>query len=149
MVGLDKERPETAVSELWPPHERVEASFFVTRRRLEGYREALKAEGVIWEEVAIVERSENSEAEGVAAMRSLLSKPAPPTAVLCLTDRLALGALEAAQQAGLAVPVALPVVGFNDITTFALLTISLIRTAFLSSPCKRACKIGYVTLDVG
>lgn len=97
------------------PHERVERTFFVTRRRFQGYREALEAAGVAWEDVPIVERPENSEAQGAAAMRELLARPSPPTAVLCITDRLALGALEAARQAGLALPRDLSIVGFDDI----------------------------------
>lgn len=110
---LDEGRPGEA--SLRPPHERAEASFFVTRRRFQGYREALAAQGLAWEEVAIVERPENSEAEGAAAMPALLASPARPTAVLCITDRLALGALDAAQQAGLVVPRDLSIIGFDDI----------------------------------
>lgn len=96
-------------------HEQAEETFFVTRRRFQGYREALEAEGLAWAEVAIVDRPENSEAEGAAAMRALLAAPSRPTAVLCITDRLALGALDALRQAGLAVPRDVSVVGFDDI----------------------------------
>lgn len=96
-------------------HQRADASFFVTRRRFQGYREALEAEGIAWPEVTIVERPENSEDEGAVAMRALLAAPERPTAVLCVTDRLALGALGAAQQAGLAVPRDISIVGFDDI----------------------------------
>jgi DNA-binding LacI/PurR family transcriptional regulator len=97
------------------PHEMAEETFFFTRRRLQGYREALEAAGVVWAQVPIVERPDNSEAEGAAAMRALLAKPTRPTAVLCITDRLALGALAAARQAGLGVPRDLSVIGFDDI----------------------------------
>ena len=100
-------------------HQPAENTFFFARRRLEGYREALKAEGVAWEKVAIVGRHDNSEAEGAAAMRALLALPSRPTAVLCITDRLALGALDAAQQAGLVVPHDVSIVGFDDIPTAA------------------------------
>lgn len=112
---LDNERSEADGALPRPPHERAEGSFFVTRRRFQGYREALEAEGVAWAGVAIVERPENSEAEGAAAMRNLLAEPVRPTAVLCITDRLALGALYAARQAGLVVPRDLSIVGFDDI----------------------------------
>jgi DNA-binding LacI/PurR family transcriptional regulator len=99
-----------------PPHDMAEEDFFFfTRRRLQGYREALEKAGVAWEEVPIVERPDNSEAEGAAAMRALLTMPARPTAVLCITDRLALGALDAARQAGLAVPRDISIIGFDDI----------------------------------
>lgn len=117
-VRLSDERSVVKVAEPLSAHERAAVSFFVTRR-FQGYREALEAEGVAWAEVAIVECPENSEVEGAAAMRSLLAEPARPTAVLCITDRLALGALEAAQQAGLAVPGDLSIVGFDDIPAAA------------------------------
>lgn len=111
-LGAEETRPQ-------PPHVRAETTFFVTRRRFQGYREALEAEGVVWEEVAIVERPDNSEAEGAAAMRALLAQPSRPTAVLCITDRLALGALDAARQSGLAVPRDVSIVGFDDIPSAA------------------------------
>jgi DNA-binding LacI/PurR family transcriptional regulator len=52
---------------------------------------------------------------GLAAFRSLLELPSPPTAVFCATDQVALGALTAAARAGLRVPVDVSVVGFDDI----------------------------------
>jgi DNA-binding LacI/PurR family transcriptional regulator len=48
-------------------------------------------------------------------MRALLATPMRPTAILCITDRLALGALDAARQAGLVVPHDVSIVGFDDI----------------------------------
>jgi len=45
----------------------------------------------------------------------LLGQPKPPTAVFAYSDAMALGVLEAAQQADLAVPDALSVVGFDDV----------------------------------
>lgn len=112
---LGEEHLEPDAAEPRPLHERVATSFFFARRRFQGYREACEAEGLAWEGLAIVECPENSEAEGAEAMRALLARPVPPTAVLCITDRLALGALEAAQQAGLAVPGELSIIGFDDI----------------------------------
>jgi DNA-binding LacI/PurR family transcriptional regulator len=112
---LGEERSRANVTGSRSPHELAEDSFFFTRRRFQGYREALEAKGVAWEEVPIVERPDNNEAEGAAAMRTLLETPARPTAVLCITDRLALGALDAARQAGLAVPHDVSIVGFDDI----------------------------------
>ena len=96
-------------------HDPDENTFFFTRLRFQGYREAFVAAGVVWEQVPIVERTENTEADGAAAMRTLLALSDPPTAVLCISDRLALGALAAAQQAGFAVPRDISIVGFDDI----------------------------------
>lgn len=96
-------------------HEQVASSFFATRRRFAGYRAALEAAGLAWEEVRITEAADNSEAAGASAMEPLLAATPRPTAVLCITDRLALGAMAAAQGVGLTVPGDLSVVGFDDI----------------------------------
>lgn len=112
---LDEDRSGANVGRPRSLHELAEQSFFVTRRRFAGYREALEAAGLVWSEVTIVDRPDNSEAEGAAAMRLILAQPSRPTAILCITDRLALGALEQAQQAGLGVPRDLSIVGFDDI----------------------------------
>jgi DNA-binding LacI/PurR family transcriptional regulator len=112
---LGEGRTEVNAAGSRSPHELAEDTFFFTRRRLQGYREALEAAGVAWQEVPIVDRPDNSEAEGAAAMRALLATPALPTAALCITDRLALGALDAARQAGLVVPRDVSIIGFDDI----------------------------------
>ena len=112
-------------------HDPDENTFFFTRLRFQGYREAFVAAGIVWEQVPIVERSENTEADGAAAMRTLLAMSDPPTAVLCISDRLALGALAAAQQAGFAVPRDISIVGFDDIpaTTHVAPPLTTIRQA--------------------
>ena len=70
-------------------------------QRLAGYRDALEAAGVDWGDVPRVVR--------------VRAGPERPTAVLAATDRLALGVIEAAREAGLRVPEDLSVVGFDDI----------------------------------
>jgi DNA-binding LacI/PurR family transcriptional regulator len=47
-------------------------------------------------------------------MAALLELDPPPTALLGMSDELALGAIDAARAAGLAVPGQLSVVGFDD-----------------------------------
>lgn len=101
-------------------HQQAEQTFFVTQMRFRGYRAAIEQAGIAWHDVRIVERDDNSEADGASAMRALLGDP--PTAVLCLTDRLALGAMRAAQQAGLRVPRDISIVGFDDIPETATCT---------------------------
>lgn len=96
-------------------HERAEQTFFVTQRRFQGYRLALEQAGLAWGDLLICECAENREADGAAAMRSLLSASPCPTAVLCITDQLALGALSAVQQAGLHIPSDISIIGFDDI----------------------------------
>ncbi|MBA3778966.1 MAG: LacI family DNA-binding transcriptional regulator [Chloroflexi bacterium] len=91
------------------------ASYPVSRGRLRGYREALEAAGLSWDEVPVQECAENSVEEGRAAAERLLERGSGPTALLAMSDALALGALEAGRRAGLTVPKDLSVVGFDDI----------------------------------
>jgi DNA-binding LacI/PurR family transcriptional regulator len=58
----------------------------------------------------------NDRARGEAAAGVLLDGPEPPTALLCMSDELAIGALRAADARGLAVPADLSVVGWDDTT---------------------------------
>jgi DNA-binding LacI/PurR family transcriptional regulator len=103
-------------------HEQAMHTFFVTQLRFQGYRLALEGAGLTWKDVPISMCADNSEADGTAAMQSLLTSSPRPTAVLCLTDRLALGALTAVQQADLHVPDDISIVGFDDIPTAAQAT---------------------------
>lgn len=52
---------------------------------------------------------------GHAAMRRLLDEPCPPQAVFAFNDLVAIGALRAAHEAGLRVPEALSIIGYDDI----------------------------------
>ena len=56
---------------------------------------------------------------GEGALRELLNLREPPTAVMGTTDVVAVGALHAAYDAGLAIPSALSVVGYDDIVIAA------------------------------
>ena len=62
---------------------------------------------------------------GRQAFARLMTLAPPPTAVFCANDVLAIGALEAARTAGLAVPGDVTVVGFDDIPLAGLSLIDL------------------------
>jgi DNA-binding LacI/PurR family transcriptional regulator len=64
---------------------------------------------------------------GQAAFARLLGLQRPPTAVFATTDVLAIGAIKAAQEAGLHVPRDVSVVGFDDIP-FAIYTVPSLTT---------------------
>jgi LacI family transcriptional regulator len=57
----------------------------------------------------------NTMAGGAAAFDALMSEADRPTAVICSTDLMAIGALHAAYRAGLAVPDEISIVGFDDL----------------------------------
>jgi DNA-binding LacI/PurR family transcriptional regulator len=96
--------------------ERAQAatSYAVTRRRLAGYRDAARDAGLDWGAVPVVTGTDSTAAEGAAAAAALLARSPRPTALLCLSDRLAEGALQAAARVGLRVPADVSVVGFDD-----------------------------------
>lgn len=49
-----------------------------------------------------------------------MSRKKPPTAIACVNDRTAVGALEAAEQLGLAIPSDLALIGHDDIEIASL-----------------------------
>jgi DNA-binding LacI/PurR family transcriptional regulator len=85
------------------------------RQRLAGYRRALASAGLPAEADLEVPVRRLHRADGREAMLRLLDLPRPPDAVFCFTDELALGALRAAADRGVAVPGSVALVGFDDI----------------------------------
>jgi DNA-binding LacI/PurR family transcriptional regulator len=83
----------------------------ITQDRLAGYREGL---GDRWDERLVRTCRPNATEPARRAALELLREPAPPTAILAMSDVLALGALQAASELGVRVPQELSVVGFDD-----------------------------------
>jgi DNA-binding LacI/PurR family transcriptional regulator len=77
--------------------------------RIRGLREALPGR------IRLVSAGHNATASGRSAGRWLLTQPEPPTAIVALSDVLALGVLEAAAELGMGVPRDVSVCGFDDI----------------------------------
>ncbi|MFI6388140.1 LacI family DNA-binding transcriptional regulator [Nonomuraea sp. NPDC050540] len=99
----------------WADVGRQESAVFqAMRNRILGYRAAFEAGGVDWADVPVYEVVGNEREAGREAGRALLARSPRPTAVLCNTDVLALGVLDAAAEAGVKVPDELSVVGFSD-----------------------------------
>ena len=91
------------------------AAYEVTRARLLGYRSAFEAAGIRWEDVPVYEHHESTTEAGRTAVKALLERDPHLTAILCLSDQLALGVLEALKSAGLSVPEDVSVAGFDDV----------------------------------
>jgi DNA-binding LacI/PurR family transcriptional regulator len=103
------------------------ATFSFSRDRLRGYASALAGAGLDWSRVAVEERAHNTVAAGRdAGLRLLAAKPRP-TAILCMSDQLAIGVCEAARHAGLSVPHDLSVIGFDDSPSAAVAALTTVR----------------------
>ena len=89
------------------------ARFDCNRRRLLGYRDALEGADVDWAGVRVEERVPHGRDAGRRAAGSLLDRADRPTALLAMSDELAIGALRAAEERGIDVPGELSVVGFD------------------------------------
>jgi DNA-binding LacI/PurR family transcriptional regulator len=86
--------------------------------RLLGVAEALASFELSLDALPIV-TGDFSEHSGYLAAQQLLRAPHPPSAMFALNDRMALGALRAAQERGVRVPEQLSVAGFDDIPAAA------------------------------
>lgn len=91
------------------------ATYSVPTSRLAGYRAALAQGGVDPAAVPVLECALNDERRAHDQLLPLLGAERRPTAILAMSDRLALGAVAAARAAGLTVPGGLSVVGFDDV----------------------------------
>ncbi|NKJ44085.1 MULTISPECIES: LacI family DNA-binding transcriptional regulator [unclassified Novosphingobium] len=87
---------------------------FMSKDRLAGYRLGL-ARNRLEFDAALVAEGDFSLQSGHDAMVSLLENGDEFTAVACANDEMALGALSALQQRGIAVPDEMSVVGFDDL----------------------------------
>ena len=95
---------------------RRRSAYPVTRERLGGYRDALQQHGVDPATVPVYESPGWDPVAARAAAGELLAQSPRPTAVLAMSDDLALSVLDAARDAGVDVPAELSVVGFDDIS---------------------------------
>lgn len=86
--------------------------------RKRGFREGLASAGVAWDDIH-TRYGDFSHAEGRAAMRELLVLEDPPTAVFCVNDLTALGALDGARSMGRRVPDDIWIAGYDDIAMSA------------------------------
>ena len=82
--------------------------------RCAGYRESLEAAGIAYDPALVVTGDSGPES-GMVAMRELLDRSDPPTAVFCYNDMSAYGAMRAARDRGVRVPEDISIAGFDDL----------------------------------
>ncbi|MEM1484505.1 LacI family DNA-binding transcriptional regulator [Oscillospiraceae bacterium PP1C4] len=91
-------------------------NFISTEQRESGYKKALEEAGIESNNRYIVYADEDYNfLSGIRAVKELLSLKERPSAVFCISDMIALGAIRAAGELGLRVPEDLTVVGFDDV----------------------------------
>jgi LacI family transcriptional regulator len=82
--------------------------------RLEGYKDGLNAKGIPLDD-ELIQIGDYTTEVGYACSQKLLDLPDPPTAIFASNDMSALGAYQAAQEAGLRIPQDLSVIGFDNL----------------------------------
>ena len=95
------------------------AHYRASCERLRGYREVVEGAGQPWSAVPVEERVPYGRDAGRRAAAALLARRPRPTALLAMSDELALGAVAAAADAGLSVPGDVAIVGFDDVPAAA------------------------------
>jgi LacI family transcriptional regulator len=94
-------------------------SLGVALGRLAGYRQGL-AEANLPAELNLVREGSLDEESGRRETQALLRLANPPTAIFCVNDRTALGAMAEIVDQGLRIPEDISIVGFDDIPLAAL-----------------------------
>jgi DNA-binding LacI/PurR family transcriptional regulator len=97
------------------PEALAEAGHHVHTSRLEGWRAGLEAAGIEWSTVPVASGPDKLREAGRIAGGRLLDRADRPTAILALSDIVALGVIEAAAERGISVPDQLSVAGFDDV----------------------------------
>jgi LacI family transcriptional regulator len=90
------------------------ADSLATCERLQGYKEALRENNLLYDS-DYIESGDWEFESGVSSIKRILSKnKKPPTAIFAMNDLMAAGAIEAAFEMGYSVPDDLSVIGFDD-----------------------------------
>lgn len=90
------------------------------RSRLAGYKQAIVDHDLEFEQ-AFIRCGDYTEMGGYAEMDSILVQAELPSAVFAANDLMAIGAMQAVQQAGLRVPQDIAIMGFDDIPAARLM----------------------------
>ncbi len=136
---------------IWHGHERIAfvgdvRHYYTARKRLEGYKEALKTADL----KPLHSLGAHSIAQGEEATKGFLDASAPPTALFAANILTALGALRATEHLGLRIPEDVALIGFDD---FELAPVLSPRFTLVHQPTaelgRRAAEMLFDRLDGG
>jgi DNA-binding LacI/PurR family transcriptional regulator len=94
---------------------RLESERQPAHLRLRGWREEIRAAGLVPDESLVIATDGYGRTDGATAMATLLDRGERPDAVFAYNDLMALGAMRSLTERGLRVPQDVAVVGFDDI----------------------------------
>jgi DNA-binding LacI/PurR family transcriptional regulator len=104
-----------------------EIQYYTDRERTRGYQQAFRAAGIDWADVSLVNVDGNNRDRGAAAAAYVLDRVPRPTAIVGLSDVIALGVIDAMRERGLAPGRDISVVGFDDIPEAAAASLTTVR----------------------
>ena len=90
-----------------------QSGFSTARERTEGYRSALKASGIVYDEALVVAASATTQS-AAAATRKLFELADPPTALATGNNLATIGVMHALRELGLRVPDDVALAGFDN-----------------------------------
>lgn len=119
-VNVDSYRSGRGIAELFAArgHTRIgllvpTLSSSAVRQRMQGFLDGCAASGIPVQE-SLVRHGEFTEEGGYLLTKSLFRQPDKPTALFCISDQMAVGALYALHELGIRVPDEAEVVGYDD-----------------------------------
>jgi LacI family transcriptional regulator len=95
-------------------HISTNAKTIAARERFNAYKKVLKNNSIEFREDYVVRDESANAQDGYNATKKLLELRDRPTAIFAYTDRMAMGAYEAINEAGLSVPGDISVIGFDN-----------------------------------
>ena len=117
----------TEISDPTRTEDRTRWRCFIRYERLLGWRDPIVAAGIDRSTVPVGSSPESDMETGYRAAAPLLDRADRPTAIICLSDVLALGVLRAAAERGIRVPQDLSVVGYDDIADAAAAALTTVH----------------------
>lgn len=85
-----------------------------TVQKIKGYRHCLEENGILFREDRVIQNDSYSIQDGKKIMDQILSQKDRPSAVFCVNDFTAIGAIKSLWEKGLKVPEDMAVCGFDD-----------------------------------